>query len=121
MCEPELRQLLEPLREPCQGAAPLEAAKRPQLGPGRAARAHEIGVICVREPVRTRLRRADDGALREREDRAGGTRRGEQLGDRSGPLGVGERVIGALLDGEVDPFGMREAGQELCAGTAARA
>jgi hypothetical protein len=51
-------------------------------------RAHEVGVIGVREPVRARLCVPHDNALLEGEHRVAGARGGERVADRLGALRV---------------------------------
>ena len=92
-----------------------------ELLPGRAARPDEVRVIGVCEPVRTRLRGADDTSLREGQHGARGARRRQHFRDRLGAFRIGERMARALLDAELDLLGGRDLGDELRAAPLPRA
>ena len=53
------------------------------------ARAHEIRVVGVREPVRVGARRGEHGLLLEREHEVDGACGNQDVGDRLGSLRIG--------------------------------
>src|SRR5438874_13634136 len=67
MSQPQLRRLPKARRKLVQSSLAFEQPQRLQLGVGRPARADEIRLVGVREPVRARLRLTDDGPLVEHE------------------------------------------------------
>ncbi len=91
----------------------LEPANRPELLLGGAARADDVGVVRVREPVRTRARRGDDRALLEAQRSLVRAEEGEELRDRVGRLRVRDSVAPAVVHGELEPFGGRERSEML--------
>ena len=112
MTKPKLGGFPEPVRqllEPTVGTKPLDGDELSLRG---AARAHEIRVVGVREPVRARARLGDDRALLERQDRLGGAHECEQRLDPLPALHVGERVGRAFGSRELDAFGACEAREE---------
>jgi hypothetical protein len=115
MRKPQFGELLERRRQSRQRTSPLQAAQRPKLSAGGPARADEVRVVGVREPVRTRLRRPDDAALREREDGAGRARGRQQLSDRLRALGVRGRVVAPFLNRHLDALRLSDFGDELSA------
>ena len=68
-----------------------------------AARADEVGVVRVREPVRARLRRAHHDLLLEHEHGVARASRRERVGDRLGPLRVRDRVTSLVEDASCTP------------------
>jgi hypothetical protein len=99
----------------CQLAQPslaLQAADRAQLDVGSAARAHDVGVVGVREAVRTGPRRRDDSLLAEAQRRLLRAEEGEQLPHGLGALGVGKGVMAALVHRHGKAILLRKLGQE---------
>ena len=91
----------------------VETAERFQLGVRGPARAHEIGVVGVREPVGVGARRRKHGLLLEREHEVYGPGRHQDVGDRLGSLGVGGRVRAPLLDVQLAAEARCDPGEEM--------
>ena len=91
----DLAQLRRELVEP---ALALEPPDRPELRLGGAARAHDVRVVGVGEPVRPGARRRDDGLLAEAQRRLLRAEEREELGDRLDALRVRDRVPAPLVD-----------------------
>ena len=66
----------------------------------RARAAHEVRLVGVREPVRVRAERGEDGVLLEPQRRVARAREREHVGDRLVALRVGDRVRAPLGDAE---------------------
>ena len=96
--------------EPAVRLEPADGAKLRLRG---AARADDVRVVRVGEPVRPRAGRGDDGALLEAERGPVGAEEGEELGDRVRGLRVGDGVPAAVVDGEAESLGVRQRGEEL--------
>ena len=105
----DLAQLRRQLVEP---ALALQPADRPELRVRSPARAHDVGVVGVGEAVGAGAGRCDDGLLAEAQRGVLRAEEGEEVGDRLRPLRVGDRVAAPLVDGEREPFGSGELGEE---------
>ena len=99
--ESELRGLPKRPREPRQAIFCPQPFDGLELESCRAARSHEIGVVGVGEPIRTRARLGDHGALLERENRLRRSHLREHRLDRLPALRICDRVLGSLGDGEL--------------------
>ena len=77
------------------------------------ARAHEVRVVGVREPVRRRARRADDRVLVDGERGVAGSGQRERVGDRLRAAGERDRVGAPLSCAEEDVLLRRDANEEL--------
>lgn len=111
MAQAELGHLAQVGAHVLEPALTAETLDRPDLGFGRTARAAEIRVIRVCEPVRAGPGGRDDGPLPEREGGVARAEEGEQVGDRLAPLRVRERVPASLDHAELEPLGRRDTGE----------
>ena len=112
MPEPEVRGLAESIRKRFERVSCAEAFDRGELPPRRVARAHEIRVVGVREPVRPPASLRHDRAFLEREHGLGCSHEREQRLDRLPALRVGHRVRLAIGERELDPLRMRETDEQ---------
>src|SRR5918999_2099117 len=101
MADAKARDLAELRRQIVETPSPLEPAHGLDLGLRRTARADEVGVVGVRQPVRARLRCTDDGSLLKRQGRVAPARGGERSGDRVDTLPIRDAMPATLLHGEV--------------------
>ena len=108
MAKSQARDLVQALGQPRQRAGALQGAHGLELAPGGAARADEVCVVGVRQPVRVGPRRGDHGALLEREHRVGGAGGSEQRLDRLHPLRVRDRMPRAVEHADPDSVGRRD-------------
>ena len=109
----QLADLLQATRQLRELSRPAQTRDCAQLLVRCTARPHEIGVICVCEPVRTGAGRRHDGAFFEHEDRSSGARQCEHACDRIDALGVRDGMATAVDDMEVDLFLRRDSREEL--------
>src|SRR5207302_9344937 len=105
MREAQLGDLAESWRELAQALGALEPTNRFELGMRGASRADEVRVICVREAVRTGLRRPDDRALLEGKRCVVRPCGGEDSRDPVDALRIGERLLSPGRDTELRPLG----------------
>src|SRR5689334_3392031 len=102
MAKPELRSLAQARRELVQAMLALEPSQRLQLRVSSSARADEIRLVSVREPVCIGLDLTYDRPLVELERSVARAREGERLRNPLEPLCVCDRVIPALEHAECD-------------------
>ena len=112
MAEPELGSLAESVREAVEVVAGTESLDRFELAPRRAARAHEVRVVCVREPVRPRARLRHDRTLLEREHGLGCSHEREQRLDRLPALRIGDRMRLAIGERELRALRMGQTSEQ---------
>src|SRR5215203_1859287 len=94
-------------------AVRFEPADRAKLRVRSAARADDVRVVGVGEPVRPGAGRGNDGALLQAEGGLVGSEKGEKLWDRDRGLGVGDGMTASVVDREPESLGLRERGEEL--------
>src|SRR5205814_2164974 len=93
-------------------AVDVQAVERLRLSVRGAARAHEIGVVRVGEPVRDGAGRGEYGLLLEPEHEVDGAVGDQDVGDHLGSLGIDGRVRAPLLHVELAAEPRRDAGEE---------
>lgn len=104
MSFPQFRDLLQSRRQLLQIPGAAEALDRTELFVRGAARAHEVCVIGIGEPVRTRARRRHHGTLLEEQDCSPSAGEREHACDRLDAFRIRESVTTALGDAELHAF-----------------
>ena len=109
----KLGDLLESRGEPRQLAAPTQSLHGSQLVVCRSARADEVRVVGIRQPVCPRARRRHDRALFEEQDGPAGAGKRERVRDRFDSLCVRDGVPPAVEDTETHSFLVCDAREEV--------
>ena len=113
MLHPQRRDLLELAGQRRERSALLELVDGAQLLLRGPARAHEVRVVGVREPVRGCAGRADHRVLVDGEGGVTRSGQGEHVGDRLRSLRERNRVRAPLSRAEDDVFLCSDANEEL--------
>ena len=92
---------------------PLEPPHRLELGVSRAARADEVRMIGVRQPIRPGLGFPHDHPLVEDQRGVTRTRESERFRYRLQPLRVGDRMVATRDHAKRNVFTSGRVGQEL--------